>query len=145
MSNGADFALVYPMAAMVLLTAVVMIRMVLGRVAAVRRGEVDARFYKTFQGEEGEPRKAAQRSRHFVNLFESPVLFYAGCITAMVVGQGSGALVWLAWAYVICRVAHALVHLGSNRIPPRMAAFGASWIVLLAIWGTLVVRVASSA
>ena len=139
-----EFALVYPMAAMVLLTALVLIRMVLGRVAAVKRGAVDARFYKTYQGDDGEPRKAAQRTRHFVNLFESPVLFYAGCITAMVAGQGSGAIVWLAWAYVACRAAHAFVHLGTNKIPPRMAIYGASWVVLLAIWGTLVVRVASS-
>lgn len=139
-----EFALVYPMAAMVLLTALVLTRMVLGRFAAVRRGEVDGRFYKTFQGDAVEPRKAAQHTRHFLNLFESPVLFYAGCITAMVVGQGTGLIVWLAWAYVAFRVAHAFVHLGSNKIPPRMAMYGASWIVLLAIWGTLVVRVASS-
>ena len=139
-----EFALVYPMAAMVLLTALVLTRMVLGRFAAVKRGEVDARFYKTQQGDEGEPRLAAQRTRHFVNLFESPVLFYAACITAMVVGQGSGAIVWLAWVYVACRVVHAFVHMGSNKIPPRMFVYGASWIVLLAMWGTLVVGVASS-
>jgi len=139
-----EFELVYPMATMVLLTALVLIRMVLGRVAAVRRGEVDARFYKTYQGDQGEPRKEAQHTRHFVNLFESPMLFYAACITAMVTGQGTGAIVWLAWTYVICRVAHTYVHLGSNKIPPRMALYGASWAVLLAIWGTLVVGVVSS-
>lgn len=139
-----EFALVYPMAAMVLLTALVLTRMVLGRVAAVRRGDVDARFYKTYQFGEGEPRKEAQTTRHFVNLFESPMLFYAGCITAMVAGQGAGTIVWLAWAYVLCRVIHAIVHLGSNSIPPRMAVYGVSWLVLLAIWGTLVVGVASS-
>ena len=139
-----EFALVYPMAAMVLLTALVLVRMVLGRFAAVRRGDVDARFYKTFQGGEGEPREAAQYTRHFVNLFESPVLFYAACITAMVTGSGTGGILWLAWAYVICRTGHALVHLGSNRIPPRMVIYGASWIVLLAMCAMLVVDVASS-
>ena len=131
------------MAAMVLMTALVLARMVLGRVAAVRRGEVDARFYKTHQGDRGEPRAAAQRSRHFVNLFESPVLFYAGCIAAMVTGQGGGIIVVLAWTYVLFRVVHAFVHLGSNRIPARMAAYAASWIVLLGLWGTLVFRVAT--
>ncbi len=139
-----ELALVYPMAAMVLLTALVMIRMVLGRVALVKRGEVDARFYKTYDGDHGEPRKAAQHTRHFINLFESPVLFYAGCITAMVAGQGSGVIVWFAWAYVVFRVLHAVVHLGSNKIPPRMAMYGASWLALLAIWGMLVFGVASS-
>lgn len=138
-----EFALVYPMAAMVLLTAIVLIRMVLGRVSAVRRSEIDARFYKTHQGDEREPRTVAQHTRHFVNLFESPVLFYAGCLAAMVVGKGTGIIVWLAWAYVLCRSIHAVVHLGSNKIPPRMAIYGASWVVLLAIWGTLVIHVAS--
>ena len=136
-----EFTLVYPMAAMVLLTAIVLIRMVLGRVGAVKRGEVDARFYKTYQGENTEPRKAAQNARHFVNLFENPVLFYAACIVAMVTGQGTGLIVGLAWAYVAVRVLHAMVHLGSNRIPPRMAIYGASWVVLLAMWATLVVGV----
>ena len=135
--------LVYPMAAMVLLTFLVLMRMVLGRVAAVRKGEVDARFYKTYQGD-GEPRAAAQNTRHFVNLFENPVLFYAACLVAMVTGQGGGLMVWLAWAYVACRVVHAFVHLGSNRIPPRMAIYGASWVALLAMWGLLVAGVASA-
>jgi len=140
-----EFPLVYPMATMVLLTALVLLRMVLGRFAAVKRGDVDARFYKTHQGAEGEPRVAAQHSRHFVNLFESPVLFYAGCLTAIVTEQGTGVIVWLAWAYVVCRMLHAFVHLGSNKISPRMAIYGVSWIMLLTIWGTLVVGVAASA
>lgn len=138
------FELIYPMAAMVLLTALVLIRTVLGRFAAVKRGDVDARFYKTFEGDT-EPRKLAQHSRHFVNLFENPVLFYAGCISAMVMGLGAGLMLWLAWAFVACRVAHAVVHLGSNSIPPRMLTYGASWVVLVAMWGVLVVHVASSA
>lgn len=136
-----EFSLVYPMAAMVLLTAIVLTRMVLGRLAGVKRGDVDARYYKTWQGENTETREMAANSRHFINLFENPVLFYAACITAMVTGQGSGAMVWLAWAYVACRVLHAFVHLGANRIPPRMRIYGASWVVLLAMWGTLVVSV----
>lgn len=139
-----EYALVYPMAAMVLLTFIVLVRMVRGRFIAVGRGEVDARFYKTYQGQD-EPRTAAQNTRHFVNLFENPVLFYAACAVAMITGQGTGLLYWLAWAYVAARVLHAFVHLGSNRIPPRMAVYGVSWLVLLAMWATLVAGVATSA
>ena len=137
------YSLVYPMAAMVLLTAIVLARMVRGRIAAVRSGEVDARFYKTYQGG-SEPRAAAQNTRHFINLFENPTLFYAACLTAMVTGQGAGAMVWLAWSYVACRVVHAFVHLGANKIPPRMAAYAASWVVLLGMWGMLVAGVATA-
>ena len=138
-----EFSLVYPMAAMVLLTVIVLVRMVLGRMAAVKRGEVDARFYKTYQGEP-EPRKAAQYTRHFVNLFENPVLFYVACLAAMVTGQGGGVIVWLAWAFVACRALHTTVHLGSNKIPPRMMIYGASWVVLLAMWTVLVAGVADA-
>ena len=136
-----SYQLIYPMAAMVLLTGIVLIRMVLKRIAAVRRGEIDARFYKTYQGESGETRSVAQHNRHFVNLFENPVLFYAACITAMVTGYGGGIMVWLAWAYVGAPLIHTFIHLGSNKIYPRMAIYGASWVMLLAMWGTLVVSV----
>lgn len=140
-NSPVDTRLVYPMAAMVLLTAIVLVRMVLGRMAVVKSGEVDARFYKTYQGDAVEPRQAAQNTRHFINLFESPVLFYAGCLAAMVTGYGGGIMVWLAWTYVASRVAHAIVHLGSNKIPPRMATYGLSWLFLLSLWGVLVLRV----
>ena len=66
--------LIYPMAAMVLLTIIVLVRMVRGRFAAVRRGDVDARYYKTYQGEITEPRRAAQNTRHFANLFRMELL-----------------------------------------------------------------------
>ena len=137
------YVLVYPMAAMVLLTFAVLVRMVRGRFAAVKDGVVDARFYKTYQGAD-EPRAAAQNTRHFVNLFENPVLFYAACVVAMVTGQGTGIIVWLAWAYVASRVVHAVVHLGSNKIPPRMAVYGVSWLLLLAMWGVLVAGIAGT-
>ena len=139
-----QFVLVYPMAAMVILTLIVMIRMVLLRIAAVRRGEIDAYFYKTYQGESGETRTVAQHNRHFVNLFENPVLFSAACITAMVTALVTPAMVWLAWAYVLTRIVHTFIHLGSNKIYPRMTVYGASWVVLLAMWGTLVAGVAST-
>ena len=62
----------------------------------------------------------------------------------VLVGCAGGLLFWLAWAYVASRVVHAIVHLGGNRIPSRMAVYGASWLVLLAMWATLVAGVATS-
>ena len=94
------------------------------------------------EGEQGETRTVAQHNRHFVNLFENPVLFYAACITAMVTSLATETTVWLAWAYVVIRVVHTFIHLGSNKIYPRMATYGVSWVVLLALWATLVMGVA---
>ena len=56
----------------------------------------------------------------------------------MVTQQGSGAIVWLAWAYVGCRVIHSVVHLGSNKIMPRMTIYAVSWAMLIAMWGVVV-------
>jgi hypothetical protein len=43
-------SLVFPMAAMVLLTVVVLVRLFRSRVAAVRGGEVDAAYFRLYQG-----------------------------------------------------------------------------------------------
>jgi len=137
-----NLELVYPMAAMVLLTFVVLIAMFRSRVQAVKAGEVNAGYYKTYQDGE-EPRQAAQYSRHLVNMFESPTLFYAACIAGMVTGQNGAVLLSLAWAYVGLRALHAYIHTGGNKLPPRIRAYFSSWLVLLGMWGTLVFGVAT--
>ncbi len=136
------YELVYPMAAMVLLTFVVLMAMFRSRVRAVRAGEVSGTFYKTYQGGE-EPRASAQLSRQFVNLFESPTLFYAACVVAMLIGQSGPAMLVLAWVYVGTRVMHAIIHTGRNKIQPRIGAYLASWFVLIAMWTLLVISVAT--
>jgi hypothetical protein len=137
-----NFDLVYPMAAMVLLTFLVLIKMFRSRVRAVKAGEANAGYYKTYQ-EGSEPRETAQMSRHLVNLFESPTLFYAACIAGMVTGQNTAVLIVLAWIYVALRMIHAYIHTGSNKLQPRINAYFSSWLVLLGMWGVLVFGVAT--
>jgi hypothetical protein len=134
--------LVYPMAAMVLLSAVVLVLMYRARVAAVRAGLVPIDYFRLHLGAQ-EPAASAKYARHFVNLFETPTLFYAGCLAAMVAGVVTTPMVVLAWAYVAIRVVHAAIHLGANRLRFRRNAYALGWLVLLAMWGTLVVTLAS--
>ncbi|MEO8742947.1 MAG: MAPEG family protein [Lysobacteraceae bacterium] len=136
-----DFTLVYPMFAMVALTATVLVILFRSRVRAVRGGKVNMTYFRTYQGEI-EPDETAKPSRHFVNLFEAPTLFYAACITAMIVHDSGIALLALAWVYVVVRTLHTFIHLGGNRIRHRMRAYFASWLVLFAIWVHIVVHVA---
>lgn len=132
--------LLYPMAAMVLLTVVVLVRLFRSRVAAVRGGQVDAAYFRLYQGSD-EPESTRKLSRHFTNLFEAPTLFYVACLAGMVVGVTGPVLVILAWGYVAARSVHALVHLGGNRLRKRILAYFASWLFLVAMWVTLVVAV----
>jgi hypothetical protein len=128
-----DFALVYPMFAMVLLTFVVLLKLFWTRASLARSGEVDPSYYKTYQGG-SEPEKAIQLQRHFANIFESPSLFYVACLAAMIIAPATVPIKALAWLYVGLRAAHAFVHTGSNDLKLRIPIYFASWVVLLLMW-----------
>lgn len=131
-------ALVYPMFAMVLLTATTLGRLFVSRLGSVRAGAVHPRFFQIYQGG-SEPEASAKLARHFVNLFEAPALFYVACLTAIATGQSGTWLVALAWLYVAARVVHTLIHTGANVLNHRIAAYFTSWAVLLALWIRVVV------
>ena len=130
-------ALVYPMFALVVWSFVTVMRLFFVRLKSVRAGEASVRYYQTYQVGE-EPGEAAQLSRHFSNLFEAPVLFYAGCLAAISLGQTTQLLAILAWVYVGLRLVHGLIHTGPNLLQARIAAYFASWAALLAFWCVLV-------
>ena len=139
-----ELGLVYPMLALVLLTAGVLILLFRSRVRMVREGLAPVSYFRLFQGSP-EPEFAVKPDRHFVNLFEAPTLFYVGCLTAMVAGVGGTAVVALAWGYVAMRYIHAVVHLGTNRLRYRMRAYFAGWLLLIAMWAYIAVTVATRA
>lgn len=125
-----------PVFALFLLTVVCSFRLGYLRYTAVRRGEVDARYFRLYRGYE-EPEKLRVHSRHLVNLFETPVLFYVIAIIALVSGQGGLLPIVLAWVYVALRYAHSWVHLTSNRVLLRFRLFALSMVVLVVLWATV--------
>jgi hypothetical protein len=131
-----DVALVYPMLAMVALTVYVLSVLFRRRTRAVKEGRLSRRYFRVYQGET-EPDEAAKAARHFTNLFEAPVLFYVACVTAIATRQVTLLTVALAWTYVTVRVAHAYIHLGTNRLRQRVPVYFVSWGVLLALWITI--------
>ena len=137
------YGLFFPMFAMFLLTGTVLVMLFRSRVRAIREREVTQGYFKVYQGEL-EPEYAAQRSRHFTNLFEAPTLFYAVCLAAMVTHSADAVLEVLAWLYVAARLAHSFVHLGRNEVVPRLSAYFTSWAVMAAMWIYLALRVATA-
>ena len=128
--------MIYPIFAMFLLSAFVLVRLFLARVRAARQGEVDVNYFRLYQGAV-EPRRSAQWARHFANLLEAPVLFYAVCLAASAAHRESLLLVALAWLYVAVRIAHAWVHLTFNGLRWRIRTYMGGWVVLAATWGAL--------
>jgi hypothetical protein len=83
-------------------------------------------------------------SRHFVNLFEMPVLFYVGVIMVYITHNVNTWLVALAWIYVALRYVHSYVHLGSNDVRVRVTVYFASAFALFLLWANLFVRLVMS-
>ena len=127
------FALVFPMLALVVLTFGVSVSLFRARLRSVREGHTPVSYFRVFQGSP-EPEFLAKPTRHYVNLFETPVLFYAGCLAAMVTGVTGPVVVALAWGYVAARLGHAWVHLGANRVRHRLRVFLLGWLCLLGLW-----------
>lgn len=125
--------ILYPAFAMIALTMFCMARLGLLRWVAVKRGEIDPRYFILFRGYE-EPDKLAAYSRHVTNLFEAPLLFYVIILTAAATGQSGNWLLGLAWTYVVLRFMHTYVHLTSNVVLIRFRIFVLSMLVLTALW-----------
>lgn len=130
----------YPVFAMMALTIFCMVRLGLLRWVAVRRGEIDPRYFSLFRGYE-EPEKLAAYSRHVVNLFEAPLLFYIIVLIAFATGQSGKWLVGLAWVYVGLRFLHSYVHLTSNVVLIRFRIFVFSMLTLSALWAIVLTNI----
>lgn len=135
---GLNYRLIYPLCAMFLLTAIVLVKMIRNRVAAVKSGRVKVGYFKTYDIEA--PHDVIQIGRHFSNLFEAPVLFYVATILGMLLPVEGYVFLGLAWLYVVARVIHAYVHIGSNNLGLRMPIYAFGWFVLTAMWILILIK-----
>jgi len=131
--------IIYPVFAMVLLTAVVVFILGRRRMAAVRNRAIDPAFFRAYYHAD-EPESLRVTSRHLINLFETPVLFYVAIIMIHMTGESSTGLVVIAWLYVAARYLHSYVHLTSNTVIVRFRLFLVSWLLLLSLWVIFAIR-----
>lgn len=103
------------------------------RFSAIRRGEIDGRYFRLYKDYE-EPEYLRVISRHVINLYEAPILFYAISIIAYVTETVSTLILALAWTYVALRYAHSYIHLTSNRVVHRFRIFATSQLLLMILW-----------
>src|SRR6266404_6253911 len=131
--------LIYPMFAMVVLTVMVGFVTFVTRIQSARTGKVDPRYFKTFSF--GTPTDDVLKTgRHFTNLFEVPTLFYAACLAGMMVGVAGIVPLIFAWLFVLARSAHAWIHIGRNKIYPRIASFMFGFACTFGLWVCVLVR-----
>ena len=132
----------YPCFSLLILSALVLLRMFILRLKAVKDGRVDVKHFKTYSyAENNLPIEMLQASRNFTNLFEVPTLFYMISLFALVTQSVDRNLLILAWGYVLARYIHSFVHLTSNKIMPRMLSYMVSWLFLIAMAVIVALRV----
>jgi hypothetical protein len=132
-------ALVWPAAALALLTFIVMHIMARRRFAAVKSGALSSGYFRTYRGAEP-PDACVQAARQYENLFEMPVLFYALIAILLAIPFVDLILLVLAWVFVVARIVQATIHLSSNNVALRFYAFAVSALILLAMWIYVVVK-----
>ena len=108
------------------------------RVAAVRRGDVHPRDIAL--RESNWPKRETQIANAYHNQLELPVLFYVLTILAIITRHADLLFVLLAWLFVLLRLVHVYIHLTSNHVGRRYAAFAAGVLVLLVMWVIFIAR-----
>jgi len=134
--------ILYPILAMIGITAVVWLRLYFERVGEMRARRIRPQDIATKQ-QSTEILHKVNASDNFSNLFEVPVLFYVLCILAFTTQMVTPFLLGSAWAFVALRGLHSLIHCTYNQVMHRFAAYLLSTLLLFALWGLFAVQVLS--
>lgn len=130
--------LILAIAAQVLLTIIVLFMMGRERVPRVLSGEIAVKDIAVDRS--AYPLRARLLSNNFDNQFQLPVLFYVAALLALITSVPGWVDVILAWLFVVLRYAHAAIHITTNRVHRRFAAYTAGMVVLAVWWVCLAAR-----
>ncbi|MEH8015811.1 MAPEG family protein [Rheinheimera muenzenbergensis] len=129
-----------PVFVQVLLTSVVMVLMGRRRIAAAKNKEISLSAFRTMNLT-GANEQVIATSRNFDNQFQMPMLYLFSVLFTLQLGVADVIYVGLGAAFVLLRVVHTLVHVGSNKVRLRFNVFLLGCVVLWVIWLRLVWQV----
>jgi len=132
-----QFAILQPLVALALWTLLVFTLIPIRRIRAMRSGRVSPKEFRMGESDKV-PEDVRLPNKNMLNLFQMPVLFYVVCIVLYITQLSDLWFVYLAWAFVACRVVHSVIHVSYNHISHRFMAFAVSNVVLLLVWLRLV-------
>lgn len=134
-------AILQPVLAMFVLTAVVWVVLYAKRLPAMRKAGVPTQTYTTpDKGAALLPESVAYPAHNFRNLFELPVLFYALCLYLYVTGTADATDVTAAWVFMGFRAVHSAIHCTVNIVIWRFGAYLVSTLALFFMIGRAVAR-----
>ena len=129
MEMPSDLAL--PVLGMMVLTLLVWVVMFIQRVSFAQSNRLDIEQFKTPADVQAlVPAEVSGASNNFRNLFELPVIFYGLCLYLIVSGQVDSFYTNCAWAFLLLRCLHSLIHCSYNRVAHRFGVYILSSLVL---------------
>lgn len=131
-------ALILPMTAHVLLTAVLYTLLTVARAPAV--WGVGRRADGTNPWDDIEPRISANLS----NQFEWPLFFHVACLMLLTADPGRIVMI-LAWVFVAGRLLHSAVQILTTNVRLRGLVFTINFLATLGLWGCAIILVGDPA
>ena len=123
----------YPTFALAAWTFLVLLLIPLVRVRSALQREIGPDDFK-FGESPSVPSYVSIPNRNFMNLLELPMLFYVVCLLLYVTAGATNQTVEIAWAYVVLRVLHSVIHLSYNHVIHRLVVFSLSNVALVSLW-----------
>ena len=134
--NTLDNALALPVLATLVLTLLVWSYLFIQRISYARGHGINIEAFKT-PGDTATliPGPESTASNNFKNLLEMPLVFYTICFYLTIFGEVDGLHVACAWAFVVFRGFHSLIHCTFNRVALRFATYMvasiAAWVMVV--------------
>ncbi len=135
MSNA---AIMMPVFAQIALTFGVLLKVGTSRAAAVKAREV--KISDIALSGEAWSNNIKKTSNNYNNQLQMPVLMYAAVAFCIMLDKVDLVAIVLAWAFVISRYAHAIIHIRSNHVVRRFKVFLTGGFILMALWVWLALR-----
>jgi hypothetical protein len=120
-----------PVLVQVLLTLGVYVVLIREKVRAMKAGQVNKE--RRALHEDAWPDSVLQINNNIRNQFEVPVLFYVLSFALWALHAVHWAALAAATLFVLSRIVHASIHLGSNYVPNRRRAFTVGWWLVFAM------------
>jgi hypothetical protein len=122
--------LLAPVVALVAWTLVMMVWMAIARAAEFKRlGITRSSIPDGSRGADLDGKASPQaqwKAHNYMHLVEQPTIFYAIVFVLILMGFDAPINVWLAWGYVLLRIAHSLLQATVNIVRYRLILFGLS-------------------
>lgn len=124
-------SLAAPFLTMLCLTIVVWIYMYIRRIGFMLKNKIPAHVGSTPENmRKVLPDNVNASANNLNNLFQIPLLFYAICLYLMWAGQADNLHLMCAWAFVILRAIHSLIHCTINHVMSRFVVYFVSSLVV---------------